>query len=175
MSPVTSREVPSSLFILASSACTSLQCLISALIQGGEGGHLFRLTCSIVLWGGKNTANKHHCHVWGVFTVYGPHWIFPSSWWYVFSQSTLLRLQVALQECCPKQALCFRHFARVSFPGSGSQVLHKGTDLDEHAFCALPRSKQLSWPGAWWAHYPRRTVHLNHLPSPSCSVSQVRW
>ena len=39
------------LFILAS-VCKSVQCLFSALPQGGEGGHLFRLTCSVVLWGG---------------------------------------------------------------------------------------------------------------------------
>ena len=31
-------------FILVSSVCKSLQCLISALTQGGKGGHLFRLT-----------------------------------------------------------------------------------------------------------------------------------
>jgi len=43
----TSRAVPSSVFILASSVCKSLRCLISALAQGGEGGHLFRLTCSV--------------------------------------------------------------------------------------------------------------------------------
>ena len=61
----------SSLFILASSVCKSLQCLISTLTQGGKGGHLFRLTCSFVLWGGRNTANKYHvacvgsaCSVW---------------------------------------------------------------------------------------------------------------
>ena len=47
------------LFILASSVCWSLQCLISALTQGGGGAHLFRLTCSVVLWGGRNTANKY--------------------------------------------------------------------------------------------------------------------
>ena len=45
-------------FILASSVCKSLQCLISTLTQGGEGGHLFRLTCSVVLWGGRNTAKN---------------------------------------------------------------------------------------------------------------------
>ena len=45
------------LFILASSVCWPLQCLISTLTQGGEGGHLFRLTCSVVLWGGRNSAN----------------------------------------------------------------------------------------------------------------------
>ena len=46
--PVTSRAVPSSLFILAFSVCNSLQCLISALPQGGESGHLLRLTCVVV-------------------------------------------------------------------------------------------------------------------------------
>ena len=66
-------------FILASSVCKSLQCLISTLTQGGKGGHLFRLTCSVVLWGGRNTANKYHWHVWRVLAVYGPHWAFPSS------------------------------------------------------------------------------------------------
>ena len=43
---------------LASSVCWSLQCLISALTQGGGGGHFFRLTCSVVLWGGRDAANK---------------------------------------------------------------------------------------------------------------------
>ena len=45
----------------------------------GEGGHLFRLTCSVVLWGGRNTANKYHWCVWGVLAVYGPRWVCPSS------------------------------------------------------------------------------------------------
>ena len=51
---LTSKVVPS---VLAS-VCWSLQCLISALVQGGGGGHFFRLTCSVVLLGGRNTANK---------------------------------------------------------------------------------------------------------------------
>ena len=69
----------SSLFILAFFVCKSLQRLISTLTQGGEGGHLFRLTCSVVLWGGRNIANKYHWRVWGVLAVYGPHWVCPSS------------------------------------------------------------------------------------------------
>ena len=130
------------LFILASSVCKSLQGLILPLTQGGEGGHLFRLTCSVVLWGGRDTANKYHWCVWGVLAVYGPHWVCPSSWQCVLSQSTLLGLQVALQGYCPKRTLCFVHFPGLSCSDSGSQVLHKGTDLARHAFCALPRSKQ---------------------------------
>ena len=51
------QSVSSSFLILASSVCKSLKCLISALAQGGECGRLFRLTCSIVLWGGR----KEHC------------------------------------------------------------------------------------------------------------------
>ena len=61
---VTSRAVLSSLFIFASSVCKSLWCLTSTLTQGGEGSHLFRFTCSVVLWGGRNTGNKYHWHVW---------------------------------------------------------------------------------------------------------------
>ena len=70
------------LFILSSSVCWSLQCLISALIQGGSGAFFFfqsPLTCSVMLWGGRNTANKYHWHVWGVLTVSRPHWVCPPS------------------------------------------------------------------------------------------------
>ena len=44
--------------VLAASVCWSLQCLISALTQGGGGGHFFRLTCSVVLWGERDAANN---------------------------------------------------------------------------------------------------------------------
>ena len=40
----------------------------------------------------------------------------------------------------------------LSHSGSGSQVLHKGTDSGGPVFSALPRSKQLRWPGVWWVH-----------------------
>ena len=56
----TSPSVTSKAFcsVLASSVCWSLQCLIFALTHWGSGGHLFRLTCSVLLWEGRNTANK---------------------------------------------------------------------------------------------------------------------
>ena len=57
---------------------------------------------------------------------------------------------------------------------SGSWVLHKGTDLVAHTFCALSRSEKLRQPGVWQVHCPRWAVCLNHHPSPGCSVSQVR-
>ena len=160
------------LFILASSVCKSLQCLISALTQRDNGDHLCRLTCSVVLCGGRDTANKYCRRVWGVLAVYGPLWVCPSSRQCVLPRSTLLRLQGALQGHCPKWALLLVHFPGLSH--SGSQVLRKGIDLVGRAFCSLPRSKQLRQPGAWRAHCLRWAVCLNHLPGPSHSVSQVR-
>ena len=147
VAPVTSRAIPSSLFILASSVCRSLQCLISTLTHEGKGGHLFRLTCSIVLQGGRNSENKYNWRVWGVLTVFRPHWVCPAHTT-VLSWSTLLKLQGALQGNSPKQALCCVHFPGLSFSGSGSWVLHKGTHSTGPAFCALPRSEQLRPPGA---------------------------
>ena len=40
----------------------------------GGGGHYFRLTCSVVLWGGRNTADKYPWCLWGVLPVSRPHW-----------------------------------------------------------------------------------------------------
>ena len=83
---LSSSSSSSFFFFLASSVCRSLQCLISALTQGGKGGHLFGLTCSVVLWGGRNTGNKYHWRVWGVLAVYGPHWVWPCSGHVCFSR-----------------------------------------------------------------------------------------
>ena len=120
--------IPPSLFILAPSVCKSLQCLISALTEGGTGGHLFRLTCSVVLLWGRNTANKYRWHVWGVLTVDGPHWVCHNPRWHVLPGSTLLSLQGALQGHSPKWALHFMHFPGLSH--SGSWVFCRGTDPD---------------------------------------------
>ena len=118
-------------FILTSFVCKSLQCLISTLTKRGERGHLFRLTSSVVLWGGRDTANKYRWQVWGVLTVYGPHWVCPSSWQHMLPSSTLLRLQDSLQGHCLKWAL---HF--VPFPGLsnlGDQVIGECTFQVGHA------------------------------------------
>ena len=45
-----------------------------------ERGHLCRLTSSVVLWGGRSTANKYHWCLWGVLAVSRPHWVCPHSW-----------------------------------------------------------------------------------------------
>ena len=61
----------------------------------------------------------------------------------VIFQSTLLRLQIALQWNCLKQPLDCVHFPGISHSGSGSRVLHKDADLVGPAFCTSPKSKQL--------------------------------
>ena len=153
------------MFILVSSVCKSLQCLISTLTQGREGGHLFRLTCSIVLCRGRNTANKYHWCVWGVLAVSGP--LFTAC----AIRSTLLRLQVDLQGNCLKRELGCVHFPGLSCSGSGSQVLLKGTDSVGSVFGALPRSEQLRRPAAWRVHSPEVGSASYHLPHPSLWIS----
>ena len=91
----------------------------------------------------------------------------------VLSQSTLLRFQVALQGNCLKRALGCMHLPGLSRSGSGSRVLHKGTDSVGPAFCALPRSEQLRRPGAWGAHSPQVSGASSRLPGHSCSISWV--
>ena len=103
-------------FILASSFCKSLQCLVVALTQGGEGGHLFRLTCSVVLWGGRNTANKYHWHMWGLLCT-------------VWTTLGLPQLRAG----------CDFHVYTAQAPDCSARVLSKVGP----AFGALPRSKLL--------------------------------
>ena len=74
---------------------------------------------------------------------------------FVLSQSTLLRLWVALERNYLKWALGCVYFPGLSHLGSGSRVLHKGTDSVGPVFCALPRSEQLRRPGAWRVHIPQ--------------------
>ena len=61
----------------------------------------------------------------------------------VLSLSTLLRLQVALQGNCLKQALGCVHFPGLSRSDSGTQIVLRGADSVGPVFCAVPRSEQL--------------------------------
>ena len=155
------------LFILASSVCWSLQCLISALTQGGDGGHLFRLTCSVVLWGGRNTANKYHWRVWGVLAVSQPHWVCPHSQRVCFHGLHFSGSRLLCRNCL-RWALGCVHYPGLSRSGSGSQVLHKGTDWVGPAFCVFPRSKQLRSP-------PGGGCILSAPPSQPLSFLGAQW
>ena len=139
--------VPFSLFILASSVCKSLQCLISALTQEGEGGHLFRLTCSVMLWGGRNTANKYHRHMWGVLAVSWPH------------------------QVCPYSCACAFPVYTSQAVGCSSRELSKAGP----GLLGLPKSKPLrfrflrcSTKAQTWLG-----LHFVPFPSPSSSGDQV--
>ena len=136
--------VPSSLFILASSVFKSLHCLISALTQGGIGGHLFS----------GAVGREEHYKQTSLACVGSAHSVWatlglPPLTECVLSLSTLLRLQVALQGNCLNRVLGCVHFSGLSHSGSGFWVLLKGTDLVGLAFCALPRSEHLRRPDAW--------------------------
>ena len=155
--------VPSSLLILASSVCKSLQYLIFALTQGGESGRLFRFTCSVVLLGGRDTANKCHGHVWGVLTVYEPQW-------FATAQSGMCYSDL---HCSGSRVICNGTVpggcALVPFPdlsSSGSRVLVKGSDL---AGLCVPCPFQVqAAQAAWREHCLRWAVHFNHRPDPLC-------
>ena len=53
-----------------------------------------------------------------------------------------------------RRALDCMPFPGLRHSGSGSWVLHKGTDLVGTALCACPRSEQLRWSGAWRVQSP---------------------
>ena len=130
------------MFIVASSVCRSLQYLISNLTQGGEGGHLFRLTCSAALWGGRDTANTA-----GVCGSAHSGWValgLPQPKVACTSQVHTVHVQGPLQGHSSMWTLCFMHFLALSH--LGSQVLCKGTDPD--GLCILCLS---------WVHAARVT------------------
>ena len=93
----------------------------------------------------------------------------------VLSQSTLLRLQVALQGNCPKQALGCMHLPGLSHSGSGFRVLHKGTDSVGPAFCALPGPSssgdqvlgECTLPRWWWWWWWWCGLHLISFSVPA--------
>ena len=86
-------------------------------MKGGESDHLLRLTCSVALWRGRGTANKHHWQEWGVLEVDGSH------------RACTCTSQVhtaQASECAGNtQTICLTHL-----PGPGRfvpQVHHEGT------------------------------------------------
>ena len=109
----------------------------------------FKLTCSVVLWGGRNTANKYH---WHVLTVIQPHWICPCSW----------RVCFPSLHCSGCRLLCWE----LSDAGPGFCVHPRSKPLRFRFLgtpqrcrigwaCVLcPSQVQLRWPGAWWAQSP---------------------
>ena len=117
------------LFILTS-VCWPLQCLISALTQEGSGGHFFRLTCSVVLWGGRNIENKYHWRVWRVLTVFRPHWVCPRSRRVCFPSLHYSGSRLLCQE--------------LSDAGPGLYALPRSQPL-RFRFSGTPQRRKLGW------------------------------
>ena len=127
--------------LLASSVCWSLQCLISTLTQRGGGEHFFRLTCSVVLWGGmlqtNNTGVCREC-----LQCLGHTGFAPAHGMCAFPVYTAQALVCSAGNCL-RPALGCMHFPGLNRSGSGTWVVLRGADSVGPAFCALPRSEQL--------------------------------
>ena len=119
------------LLILASSVCWSLQCLISALTQGSQWWPLFfRLTCSVVLWQGKNTTNKYQWRVCRVLAVSWPYWICPRS----------QRVCFPSLHCPGSRLLCWE----LSEVGPGLHALPRSKSL-RFRYSGTPQRHRLGW------------------------------
>ena len=106
------------------------RCLISALTQRSGGGQFFRLTCSVVLWGGRDAANKYHWCVWGVLAVTRPHWVCPRSQYVCFPSL----------HCSGSRLLCWE----LSEAGPGLHALPRSKPL-RFRFSGTPQRCRLSW------------------------------
>ena len=172
------------LFILASSVFRSLQCLISALTQGGEVvsylGSFVQVCC-----GEGGTLQTNITSVCGECSQCLGHTGFAPLMACMLSQSTLLSLQVALQGNFLRWTLGCVHFPGLSHSGSGSWVLHKGADSVGLCFVPFPclsssgnqvlgKRSLFRWgvhfitspiPAAWFSGCAVRT------PSQVCCVS----
>ena len=122
--------VSPSLFILTSSICMSLPCLISTLTQWGKGGHLFRLTYSFVCRE-TGTPQKNTPDMCGECSQWMDHTGFATA------QGGMCFLGL---HCSSSRVLCKGTvpsgpwISCTSQVCSGSQVLQKVTDLDRHCF-----------------------------------------
>ena len=116
-------------------------------------------------WG--SAANKYHWRVWGVLTVSGPHWICPCSRRVCFPGLHCSGSRLLCRSCL-KQALHCLHFPGLGRSGSGSWVLHKGTDSVGPAFYSLPRCLVSTVS-------PGGSVHLITSPVPAAWFPDVQW
>ena len=87
----------------------------------------FRLTCSVVLWGGRNTTNQYH---WRVLTVIQPHWVCPHSWHVCFPSL----------HCSGSRLLC----RKLSEAGPGLCAFPRSKPL-RFRFSSTPQRRRFIW------------------------------
>ena len=83
-----------------------------------------------MLWGGRNTANKYHWHVWGLLAVSQPHWVYPRSQYVCFPSL----------HCSGSRLLC----QKLSEAGPGLHALPNSKPLG-FRFSGTPQRRRLSW------------------------------
>ena len=125
-----------------------------------------RLTCSVVLWGGRNAANKYHWCLWGVLTMSQPHWVCPTHGMCAFPVYTASALGCSAGNCL-RLALGCMHFLGLN---KLLRFRHWGT----------PQRRRLGWacilcPSQVRAAQMTRCLvsvvaATYHLPRPCCSV-----
>ena len=108
-----------------------------------------------MLWGGRNTANKYHWHVWGVVTVSRPHWVCPLSQHVCFCSL----------HCWGSRLLCWE----LSATGLGLHAFPTSKPL-RFRFLRTPQRCRLGW--AWvlcsslvWAAQVTRCLVSTVAPS----------
>ena len=132
----------SSLFILASSVCWSLQCLISSLTQGAKVVTYLGLLAQSFCGEGE-TLQTNITGMCGKCSQCLSHIGFvPAHSLCDFPVYTVQALGCSAGNYLSHTLGCV-NFPGLSHSASGSRVLHRGADLVWPAFCAFPRSKQL--------------------------------
>ena len=132
---------PRRFLCLASSVCWSLQCLISALSQGGRWWTLFFLGSLVQSRCGEGgtlqTNNTGVCLQ--CLSNTGPT---PTHGTCTFPAHTAQALGCSAGTHL-RPALGCMHLPGLNCSGSGTRIVLRGSDLVGPAFCALPRSEQL--------------------------------
>ena len=119
------------LFILASSVCWSLQCLISALTQGGRWWSLFLGSLVQSCCGEGGTLQTNITGVCGACSqCHRPHWVCPRSW----------RVCFPSLHCSGSRLLC----QELSDAGPGLYALPR-SKLLKFRFLGTPQRHRLGW------------------------------
>ena len=95
-----------------------------------------------MLCGGRNTANKHYWHVWGVLAAFQPHWVCPHSRCVCFHVLTSQALGCSVGNCLRRDLGCV-HFPGLSRSGSGSRVLGWACVLCPSQVCSAQETRCL--------------------------------